>query len=168
MNKFQGAGSRLFFLGRCLTEGLNSERVVVLSKELPSTLDILSPFKTWSNCSVEDSKVNTKGSRIKLYYPMDSESLVKSKNMPAVGALFPKRFAERGYWWWKAQEITYALRPKFHTLKILENKFGEKLRRMAVFQIRRTDKTRGCAKVYGTSIISIYEYKLKLNSFYWV
>lgn len=80
---------------------------------------------------------------------MDSESLVKSKSMPAVGALYPKRFAERGYWWWKAQEIAYALRPKLQTLKILENKFGEKLGSTVVFQVRRTDKTQGCTTVYG-------------------
>ena len=49
VNKFQGTGSRLFFLGRCLAEGLNSDRVVVLSRELQSTMDMLSPFKKWSN-----------------------------------------------------------------------------------------------------------------------
>ncbi|CAL6334065.1 unnamed protein product [Bathycoccus prasinos] len=151
---------------RSNAEGLNSERVVVLSKELPSTHDILSPFKTWSNCSLENTKVNTKGSRIKLYHPMDSESLVKSKDMPAVGALYPKRFAERGYWWWKAQEISYALRPKLQTLKTLENMFGEKLGSMAVFQVRRTDKTHGCATVYGMYHTFIYRYNLQLNSFY--
>lgn len=80
---------------------------------------------------------------------MDSDSLIKPKDMPAVGALYPKQFAERGYWWWKAQEISYALRPKLQTLQILENRFAEKLRNMAVFQIRRTDKTQGCSTVYG-------------------
>ena len=80
---------------------------------------------------------------------MDSESLKKRNEMPAVGALYPRHFAERGYWWWKAQEIAYALRPSKQTLEVLENKFGEKLRNSAVFQVRRTDKTQGCSMVYG-------------------
>ena len=84
---------------------------------------------------------------------MDSDSLIKPKDMPAVGALYSKQFAERGYWWWKAQEISYAFRPKLQTLQILENRFGERLRNMAVFQIRRTDKAQGCSAVYGALIL---------------
>ena len=41
VRKFQGTGSRLFFLGRCLAEGLNSARTVILSRDLESTLDML-------------------------------------------------------------------------------------------------------------------------------
>ena len=149
VNKFQGTGSRLFFLGRCLAEGINSKRVVVLSKELYSTHDMLSPFKAWSNCSINDIQPNTKGSRVKYYYPMDSNSLMKSKDMPAVGALYPRAFADRGYWWWKSQEITYALRPKPKTQKAVKNKFDKKLGEKIVFQVRRTDKTQGCASFYG-------------------
>lgn len=150
VNKFQGSGSRLFFLGRCLAEGLNSNRVVVLSSELPSTHDILSPFKPWSNCTVNDLKMDSKRSMVKYYYPMDSDSLIKTKDMPAVGALYPRRFASRGYWWWKAQEITYALRPSFQTSKFLEERFKNvPLGDIAVFQVRRTDKTQGCASIYG-------------------
>ena len=153
VNKFQGTGSRLFFLGRCLAEGMNSNRVVVLSNELLSTHDILRPFKPWSNCTVRDLKIYSRGSRIKHYYPMDSDSLIKTKDMPAVGALYPRHFAGRGYWWWKAQEITYALRPNFETSKILEEKFvGIPLDNIAVFQVRRTDKTQGCASVYGIAL----------------
>ena len=148
VNKFQGTGSRLFFLGRCLAEGLNSNRVVVLSNELPSTHDILRPFEPWSNCSLSDTKITSRKTRIKYYYPMDSSSLMKTKDMPAVGALYPRNFAERGYWWWKAQEITYALRPSNETLKLFEEKFTKKPE-MAVFQLRRTDKTKGCAVIYG-------------------
>ena len=83
---------------------------------------------------------------------MESISIAKSADMPAVGALFPAQFSKRGYWWWKAQEITYALRPTKTTLKALEDRLERhnqtELSR-AVFQIRRTDKTEGCAKVYG-------------------
>ena len=149
VNKFQGTGSRLFFLGRCLTEGLNSKRAVVLSNELLSTHEMLSPFEAWSNCSVKDARTNKKGSRIKYYNPMDSKSTLKSSDMPAVGALYPRQFAERGYWWWKAQEITYALRPKIETHEAVKKKFGKSLDNMIVFQIRRTDKTQGCASFYG-------------------
>ena len=149
VKKFQGTGSRLFFLGRCLTEGLNSQRVVVLSNELLSTHDMLSPFEAWSNCSIDDVPLNKKRSRIKYYYPMDSESLTKSNDMPAVGALYPSIFADRGYWWWKSQEITYALRPRLSTREALVNKFGENLMDRVVFQVRRTDKTQGCAAFYG-------------------
>jgi len=149
VNKFQGTGSRLFFLGRCLTEGLNSKRVVVLSKELLSTHDMLTPFRAWSNCSIHDVKFKKGKFGVKYYYPMDSDSLVKSKDMPAVGALFPRTFAERGYWWWKSQEITYALRPKFETQQALGIKFDNSLGNKIVFQVRRTDKTQGCASFYG-------------------
>ena len=79
---------------------------------------------------------------------MDSHSLLKSKDMPAVGALYPRYFAERGYWWWKAQEIAYALRPNYETSKIIKEMFESKPER-AVFQVRRTDKTQGCAIIYG-------------------
>jgi len=82
---------------------------------------------------------------------MDSDSLIKRKDMPAVGALYPRRFASRGYWWWKAQEITYALRPRSETFSFLEEKFKDiPLGDIAVFQIRRTDKTQGCASIYGS------------------
>jgi len=83
---------------------------------------------------------------------MESSSIAKSTDMPAVGALFPFQFSERGYWWWKAQEITYALRPKDITLEALEtkmNRHSHAVTERAVFQIRRTDKTEGCNKVYG-------------------
>ena len=80
---------------------------------------------------------------------MDSDSLVKTKDMPAVGALYPRRFESRGYWWWKAQEITYALRPMRETLQAFHSKFENKLGNMIAFQIRRTDKTQGCAEIYG-------------------
>ena len=152
VKKFQGTGSRLFYLGRCLAEGLNSGRAVVLTDELPSTLHILNPFLAWSNCTIEDAKINIVGKRVKLYSPMQSSSIAKSVDMPAVGALFPAQFSMRGYWWWKAQEITYALRPTNTTLEALEDRFAkhnQTERSRAVFQIRRTDKTEGCAKVYG-------------------
>ncbi|CAL6333957.1 fucosyltransferase [Bathycoccus prasinos] len=142
-------GSRLFFLGRCLTEALNSQRVVVLSNELLSTHDMLSPFKSWSNCSLKDVQSKEKKSRIRYYYPMDSISLKKTNDMPAVGALYPRAFASRGYWWWKSQEITYALRPKSPTLETLKDNFGKSIEDMIVFQVRRTDKTQGCSSIYG-------------------
>ena len=151
VKKFQGTGSRLFFLGRCLTEGLNSKRVVVLSNELLSTHDMLSPFESWSNCTLEDVHSNTSRSRIKFYYPMESASLKKSVEMPAVGALYTREFEVRGYWWWKAQEITYALRSKIKTREAMKNKFGRSFEDMIVFQVRRTDKTLGCSSVYGKS-----------------
>jgi len=74
--------------------------------------------------------------------------------MPAVGALYPKIFAERGYWWWKAQEISYALRPTYDTLKSVQRKYKDSLYNMAVFQLRRTDKVQGCAVVYGTVFLT--------------
>lgn len=156
VNKFQGMGSRLFFLGRCLAEGLNSGRVVVLSRELRSTFDMLSPFRQWSNCTVEDTVWNNKNGRIRNYYPMNSNDLRKTNEMPAVGALYPKEFKERGYWWWKAQEITYALRPTVETSnsfkeKQIENGWYEEV--VTVFQIRRTDKTDGCQKTYGNFLV---------------
>lgn len=137
-----------FFLGRCLAEGLNSGRAVVLTNELASTHDILSPFMPWSNCSLEHSKRNPKNARVKLYFPMDSISLQKSPEMPGVGALYPKLFAEKGYWWWKSQEISYALRPKEETSTQFENILAL-YPPYASFQIRRTDKTQGCEAVYG-------------------
>lgn len=149
VNKFQGTGSRLFFLGRCLTEALNTGRAVVLSEELMSTHEMLRPFKPWGNCSIQDIKLNMKISRTKRYFPMDAPSLTKSSEMPAVGALYPRRYSERGYWWWKAQEITYALRPMRETLQAFHSKFENKLGNMIAFQIRRTDKTQGCAEIYG-------------------
>mgnify|MGYP007072305314 CR=1 FL=1 len=148
VNKFQGTGSRLFFLARCLTEALNSGRAVVLSRELISTHDILGPFKAWGNCTLSD--ITHTGSRIKRYYPMDSDSLKKSREMPAVGALFPQDFSERGYWWWKAQEIAYALRPRSDTISYLQITHGGGPEKVAVIQVRRTDKTQGCLKVYGS------------------
>lgn len=84
---------------------------------------------------------------------MDSDSLIKSPDMPAVGALYPRAFAPRGYWWWKSQEITYALRPKNETLAALKSKLNEKLDNIVVFQVRRTDKTQGCAATYGNFIL---------------
>lgn len=152
VRKFQGTGSRLFYLGRCLAEGLNSGRAVVLTPELPSTLDILKPFLAWSNCTLEDAKINKIGKRVKFYSPMESNSIAKSFDMPAVGALFPAQFSMRGYWWWKAQEISYALRPTNSTLEALEVRlkgYDQTELSRAVFQIRRTDKTEGCAKAYG-------------------
>ena len=70
VNKFQGTGSRLFYLGRCLAEGLNSGRAVVLTDELKSTLDMLSPFEEWSNCTIENTRHNNKRGRLRKYYPM--------------------------------------------------------------------------------------------------
>ena len=152
VNKFQGMGSRLFFLGRCLAEGLNSGRVVVLSNDLPSTLHMLAPFRKWSNCTAQHLMDGVKKIHIRTYYPMDSDSLVKSKDMPAVGALYPRKYAERGYWWWKAQEISYALRPLSDTLKAYEGKYGKETNDFAVFQVRRTDKTEGCDRIYGNNV----------------
>ncbi|CAL6330950.1 unnamed protein product, partial [Bathycoccus prasinos] len=149
VNKFQGTGSRLFFLGRCIAEGLNSDRAIILSNDLPSTHDILAPFEPWSNCSAKHAKVNVGRSRVKVYYPMASNSLQKSSGMPAVGALYPKKFSDKGYWWWKAQEIKYALRPKKQTTDVFESKYLHGHEKFAVFQIRRTDKSDGCEKTYG-------------------
>ena len=123
---------------------------MVLTNELLSTHDMLNPFEPWGNCSIHDVQFRSKGPLIRNYYPMDSDSLRKSENMPAVGALYPKIFAERGYWWWKAQEISYALRPTYDTLKSVQRKYKDSLYNMAVFQLRRTDKVHGCATVYGT------------------
>ena len=92
---------------------------------------------------------------------MDSSSLAKSSEMPAVGALYPRHFAERGYWWWKAQEINYALRPRVSTIDAFERKYGKMLSG-AVFQIRRTDKTKGCDAVYG--VLSFHFYNLTNTS----
>ena len=156
VRKFQGTGSRLFFLGRCLTEGLNSARTVILSRDLESTLDMLQPFENWSNCSIEDSFKNTIKGRIRHFYPMDSKDLTKSPDMPATGALYPSMFKNRGYWWWKAQEITYALRPTLATLQVferLQRKQGWELGNVTVFQVRRTDKTEGCSKHYGKNTV---------------
>ena len=167
VNKFQGTGSRLFFLGRCLAEGLNTARAVVLTNDLPSTLDILQPFKEWGNCSLADSKINNyKRERVRVYFPMDSESLVKSPDMPAVGALFPKMFHEKGYWWWKSQEISYALRPTDKTLSTFKASllYEAADSRPAVFQVRRTDKTNGCTAVYGKYSLSS---KIKDFKFLW-
>ena len=150
VHKFQGSGSRLFYLGRCLAEGLNSRRTVVLNRDLLSTLDMLAPFKRWSNCSEGDTRVNIRKGRDRLYYPMDSESLVKTSMSPAVGALYPKHYAKYGYWWWKAEEISYALRPTNLTLHAFELKRDWRTNEsVAVLQIRRTDKTEGCTKTYG-------------------
>ena len=85
---------------------------------------------------------------------MDSHSLLKSKDIPAVGALYPRYFAERGYWWWKAQEIAYALRPSYGTSKKLKETFDSNSS-TAVFQVRRTDKTQGCAFIYGKFISTL-------------
>ena len=158
VRKFQGTGSRLFFLGRCLTHGLTTKRAVVLTSELPSTSHILEPFEPWSNCTLHDTKVNKRGNRILSYSPMYSTSLRKTADMPAAGALYPPLFAERGYWWWKAQEISYALRPKELTLKLFEQSRPDLFKAsIAVFQIRRTDKTGGCLKAYGiTNLFPLY------------
>jgi len=118
---------------------------------------MLSPFESWSNCTLEDVHSNTSRSRIKFYYPMESASLKKSVEMPAVGALYPREFEVRGYWWWKAQEITYALRSKIKTREAMKNKFGRSFEDMIVFQVRRTDKTLGCSAVYGKSYFSFHE-----------
>jgi len=95
---------------------------------------------------------------------MESESIAKSSEMPAVGALLPAKFSSKGYWWWKAQEISYALRPTTLTIKALEERLMRHNRTgkpTAVFQIRRTDKTEGCSKIYG---IVIYSYLLTQQS----
>ena len=124
----------------------------MLSHDLPSTLHILEPFLPWGNCTLLDTEDRRRRGRVKYYSPMESYSIAKSTDMPAVGALFPFQFSERGYWWWKAQEVTYALRPKDITLEALEtkmNRHSHVVTQRAVFQIRRTDKTEGCNKVYG-------------------
>jgi len=119
---------------------------------------MLSPFLSWSNCTIQDIYLNTKKSRVRNYYPMDSNSLVKSIDMPAVGALYPRSYAKRGYWWWKSQEINYALRPKSETFEILKKKLKENAPgSLAVFQVRRTDKTQGCAKIYGTFQLKLFQ-----------
>jgi len=41
VRKFQGSGSRLFFLGRCLAEGINRNAAVILTNDLPSSHDML-------------------------------------------------------------------------------------------------------------------------------
>lgn len=152
VKKFQGSGSRLFYLGRCLAEGLNSDRTVVVNNDLQSTLHILAPFEPWSNCSMSDVKTNKKKGRLRFYSPMESRSLLKNGEMPAVGALYPKSFMTRGYWWWKAQEITYALRPSVTTTQMLKERVKNSWKnavKSAVIQVRRTDKTEGCSKFYG-------------------
>ena len=158
VHKFQGAGSRLFYLGCCLAEGLNTGRVVVLTNELGSTLDILRPFKPWSNCTLKDVRLNKLKAGIRRYFPMDSSDLRKTPEMPAVGALYPNEFKKNGYWWWKAQEITYALRPSDATNAAFikkQDEFGWNKNLISVFQIRRTDKTEGCSKIYGIPIFYI-------------
>lgn len=155
VRKFQGTGSRLFFLGRCLAEGLNSGRAVVLTNDLPSSLDMLEPFEAWGSCTLEHAKMNTAHKRILRYSPMDEPSLEKAPSeAPGAGLLVPRQFSSKGYWWWKAQEITYALRPKLSTLDTWRQStrsMGWTLdQQVAVFQVRRTDKTDGCAKHYGS------------------
>ena len=153
-------GSRLFYLGRCLTEGLNRGRAVVLTQELESTLEMLRPFKMWGNCTIEDLEAtNNKRMNILYYKPMDSTSLRREKSMPGIGALYPIQFKKYGYWWWKAQEISYALRPSAETLlrfheKQQELKLGNFMS-TAVIQVRRTDKTQGCSKIYGKLVLLI-------------
>ena len=142
----------MFFLGRCLTEGLNTGRTVVLTQELRSTIDMLSPFEAWSNCTEKDAIRNDLKGGVRRYYPMDSDDLRKTSEMPGVGALYPREFEEYGYWWWKAQEITYALRPKRSTLDDLmklQIQYDWNKSNITVLQIRRTDKTHGCKQTYG-------------------
>jgi len=158
VHKFQGTGSRLFFLGRCLAEGLNAGRSVVLTRELESTLDMLSPFEPWSNCTEKDVAQNTLKRGVKSYYPMDSDDLKKTSEMPGAGALYPTLFKERGYWWWKAQEITYALRPTKSTvdeLRKLQVQYDWDESNITVFQVRRTDKTKGCQGTYGIILLPL-------------
>lgn len=157
VKKFQGTGSRLFFLGRCLAESLNSGRAIILTNELESTIDMLKPFEDWGNCSLRDATKNLVRGRVKRYYPMDSKDLAKSTEMPATGALYPGIFKNYGYWWWKAQEISYALRPTLSTLEAFEELQGRQNwspGNVTVFQIRRTDKTEGCSKFYGKNTVS--------------
>mmetsp|Transcript_41928 Transcript_41928/g.103234 ORF Transcript_41928/g.103234 Transcript_41928/m.103234 type:complete len:433 (-) Transcript_41928:216-1514(-) len=155
VRKFQGTGSRLFFLGRCLSEGLKAGRAVVLTNDLPSSHDMLEPFKPWSNCTLEHSRVNANagGDRVQLYTPMDAPSLERDHaEAPGAGSLVPGgKFAAKGYWWWKAQEITYALRPKAATMEAFKAHLEDIgwVEPVAAFQVRRTDKTEGCAKHYG-------------------
>jgi len=159
VHKFQGFGSRMFFLGRCLTEGLNTGRAVILTEELKSTLHMLEPFKSWSNCTLEDAKRNSLRKGVKIYAPMDAHDLAKSSDMPSVGALYAKSFSNRGYWWWKSQEITYSLRPRHETLESFQKhqkKFGWHSEQVAVFQIRRTDKIKGCEEVYGKIFFKLF------------
>jgi len=138
-----------------LTEGLNTGRAVILTEELKTTLHMLEPFESWSNCTLEDAKNNLLKQGVRKYAPMDSKDLAKSSDMPSVGALYAEEFSHRGYWWWKSQEISYALRPRQSTLESFEKyrkKQGWDSEDVAVFQLRRTDKVRGCKAVYGNKV----------------
>ncbi|CAL6335090.1 unnamed protein product [Bathycoccus prasinos] len=112
---------------------------------------MLSPFEEWSNCTEKDARNNLMKGGVRSYYPMDSDDLRKTSEMPGAGALYPKMFEVHGYWWWKAQEITYALRPKRSTLDVLMKLQIQRdwnMSNITVFQVRRTDKTDGCRKTY--------------------
>lgn len=143
----EGTGSRLFFLTRCFVKGLEQNRVTVLNKGQKGTQEMLSPFAEWSNCTMADVKnAKKKGPKdaVVTYLPKtkpgDDMAIVEGIK----GGLVPKQYAKRGYFWWKAQEITYALRPTDETLRALaQHKVGLGWKPgMSVHgvQVRRTDK----------------------------
>ncbi|KAK3256108.1 hypothetical protein CYMTET_34739 [Cymbomonas tetramitiformis] len=108
---------------------------------------MLSPFAEWSNCTMVDVKnAKKKGAKdaVVTYLPKTKPGEDMAIVEGIKGGLVPKQYAKRGYFWWKAQEITYALRPTEETLQALaQHKAGLGWKPgMSVHgvQVRRTDK----------------------------
>jgi len=94
---------------------VEQRRVCVLNTNQAGTAEMLSPFEPWSSCTMEHVRKAKKegGARYVLYEP---KSLPDMAVVDAIkGGLVPKQYASRGYFWWKAQEMTYALRPTSET-----------------------------------------------------
>jgi len=161
----QGTGSRLFFLTRCLAKCMESGRTCVLNPSMQGTELMLSPFLPWSNCTMQDVQEAKKTSgRVVVYEPKSLPDIAVVDGVK--GALFPKQYAKRGYFWWKAQEMMYALRPTEDTkaaLKEHKNRIGWSQDGTPVhgMQVRRTDKVEGKLKEADKVPVLIYAQKLR-------
>jgi len=159
----QGTGSRLFYLTRCLAKALEAGRTCVLNPNMAGTELMLSPFEPWSNCTMADVARGKTEGRVVTYEP---------KSMPDYGVvdavkagLVPKQYAEHGYFWWKAQEIAYALRPTADTKRALadhKKAIGWPADGTPVhgMQVRRTDKVEGKLKEADAVPLSTYAERL--------
>mmetsp|Transcript_21590 Transcript_21590/g.47393 ORF Transcript_21590/g.47393 Transcript_21590/m.47393 type:complete len:593 (-) Transcript_21590:346-2124(-) len=172
----QGTGSRLFFLTRCLAKCVELRRTCVLNPNMPGTTQMLSPFEPWSNCTMADvQKARNAGrGRHMVYEPKSMPDMAVIEGIK--GGLVPKQYAKRGYFWWKAQEMLYALRPTPSTVRALQEHkraigWPADGTRVHGMQVRRTDKVEGKLKEaekvpvdqYAEKLVMMAETRLKPN-----
>ncbi|XRB21961.1 glycosyltransferase family 23 protein [Pseudoscourfieldia marina] len=158
----QGTGSRYYFLSRCIGKAFGLNRVAVLDPKQSGTHLMTSPFLPWTNCTLGDAK--------KSKQPITFHSISTQPSKDGVkGAIIPPQYEHKGYFWWKAQEIAYVLRPTPATAKELKEKMrklgwtngNSDSDRVHGMQVRRTDKVAGKLKESDAHPVAFYERHLE-------